>query len=98
MRGGCASLGPPSAVLAAPNSRKLTQFSEAHSVWLTIARVLAPMGKKLRGIVCICCAAGPSTTGDYVFAREPFAKARSDNAPRVPACAECNGKRSELEL
>jgi hypothetical protein len=55
------------------------------------------VGKRFKGKTCVYCAANPSTTGDHVFARKFFAVKRRDNLPQVPACSDCNGKKSELE-
>jgi hypothetical protein len=54
---------------------------------------------RFSGKVCIYCLEEPSTpTGDHVFARKFFLANRRDNLPKVPACLNCNGKKSALEL
>jgi hypothetical protein len=39
----------------------------------------------------------PAATMDHVFAREFFLPDRRANLPKVPACAACNGAKSQLE-
>jgi hypothetical protein len=55
------------------------------------------MSKKYKGRLCVYCGDTLSTTGDHVFAREFFLVKHRDNLPQVPACAKCNGEKSELE-
>jgi len=55
------------------------------------------MSKKYKNKKCVYCAESISVTGDHVFAREFFLADQRDNLPQVPACAKCNGKKSELE-
>lgn len=52
--------------------------------------------KKYKGKPCVYCgdkAIGP----DHVFAREFFLRRDRANLPQVPACKECNGRKSALE-
>ena len=55
------------------------------------------MGKGFRGKTCVYCATTPAATMDHVFAREFFLVDRRANLPKVPACAACNGAKSQLE-
>ena len=55
------------------------------------------MSQAFRGKTCVYCAAAPATTMDHVFAREFFLVERRINLPKVPACATCNGAKSQLE-
>jgi hypothetical protein len=55
------------------------------------------MGKGFKGKTCVYCAAAPAATMDHVFAREFFLVDRRANLPKVPACAACNGAKSQLE-
>jgi hypothetical protein len=55
------------------------------------------MGKGFKGKTCVYCAAAPAATMDHVFAREFFLVDRRANLPKVPACAGCNGAKSQLE-
>jgi hypothetical protein len=55
------------------------------------------MSKRFKGKTCVYCGLRPSMTGDHVFARQFFAVDKRGNLPQVPACVECNGKKSELE-
>ena len=54
--------------------------------------------KKYKGKSCTYCVVPKSSTeGDHVVAREFFPLDRRDNLPQVPACPECNNKKSFLE-
>ncbi len=54
--------------------------------------------KKYRGKTCAYCAVpNSSTTADHVIARGFFLENQRGNLPQVPACALCNGEKSELE-
>lgn len=56
------------------------------------------MSKKYKGKVCVYCALdGASSGADHVLAREFFLPERRANLPKVPACGECNDRKSELE-
>jgi hypothetical protein len=55
------------------------------------------MGKKYIGKVCVYCGRRTSTTEDHVVARGFFLAKHRDRLPKVPACAVCNGEKSELE-
>ena len=55
------------------------------------------MSKKYKGKTCVYCCDAISTTGDHVFARQLFLKARRSDLPKVPACEACNQQKSELE-
>lgn len=55
------------------------------------------MGKKLKGKLCVYCAKRPSTTDDYIFAREFFLVKDRANLPKAPACKDCNDRKSRLE-
>jgi hypothetical protein len=55
------------------------------------------MSKKFKGKLCVYCAERRSTSEDHVFAREFILPDDRKNLPKVPACKECNGSKSELE-
>ena len=56
------------------------------------------MGKGYRGKTCAYCAEPfASTTADHVFGRGFFPPSERANLPKVPACANCNHEKSELE-
>jgi hypothetical protein len=56
------------------------------------------MSKLHKGKTCAYCGRlGASQTGDHVLARALVAEALRGEIPIVPACAACNGKKSELE-
>lgn len=55
------------------------------------------MNKKYKGKQCVYCAETVSVTGDHIFAREFLIKSQRQNLPKVPACNECNNKKSILE-
>jgi hypothetical protein len=55
------------------------------------------MAKGFKGKTCVYCATAPAATMDHVFAREFFLPDRRPNLPKVPACAACNGAKSQLE-
>ncbi len=60
-------------------------------------RKLVAMSKKYKGKICVYCADNISIIGDHVFAREFFLEHERENLPQVPACDECNNKKSTLE-
>lgn len=53
--------------------------------------------KKYIGKTCVYCTTATATTADHVFAREFFPANQRTNLPKVPACAACNHKKSDLE-
>ena len=56
------------------------------------------MSKKYKGKLCVYCQDKPSINqGDHVFARGLFLEAERHNPIKVPACDECNNKKSSLE-
>jgi hypothetical protein len=56
------------------------------------------MGKAYKGKDCVYCGArNASSTADHVFARQFFPERRRQNLPKVPACASCNGRKSDVE-
>ena len=56
------------------------------------------MSKRYKGRRCTYCAVdAASDTADHVFAREFFLPEQRANLPKVPACADCNRHKSELE-
>lgn len=56
------------------------------------------MSKQFKNKDCVYCVKNKSsTTGDHVFCREFFAINQRDNLPKVPACIECNNKKSHYE-
>jgi len=55
------------------------------------------MSKQFKNKTCAYCGQQPSTTADRVFSREFFLIARRANLPKVPACRQCNGEKSDLE-
>ena len=55
------------------------------------------MSKKFKGKLCVYCAAAKAAGADHVFAREFFLTPDRGSLPKVPACADCNGAKSELE-
>lgn len=55
------------------------------------------MSKKYKGGNCVYCDIAPASTADHLFAREFFLKEHRNNLPKVPACARCNGAKSQLE-
>jgi hypothetical protein len=55
------------------------------------------MSKKFKGKRCVYCVERDAVTGDHIFAREFFLPASRSNLPQVPACLECNNKKSKLE-
>lgn len=54
------------------------------------------VSKKFKGKTCVYCGA-VSTEPDHVFAREFFLMADRDALPKVPACRDCNRRKSYLE-
>lgn len=55
------------------------------------------MSKKYKGKLCVYCGVAQSSAGDHVFAREFFLVPDRGSLPKVPACADCNCTKSELE-
>lgn len=56
------------------------------------------MSKAYRNKICVYCAVeGISETADHVIARSFFPIEQRANLPKVPACLECNRRKSELE-
>ena len=55
------------------------------------------MSKKYRDKLCVYCAAAMATGADHVFARKFFLPSDRASLPKVPACAACNGAKSQLE-
>jgi hypothetical protein len=53
--------------------------------------------KRFKGEICVYCSTHRAVTGDHVFAREFFLKARRDDLPQVPAYKQCNGEKSGHE-
>lgn len=55
-------------------------------------------GKRYKGKACAYCRRpGVSTTNDHVIARAFFLEGNRDALPQVPACVNCNNKKSLLE-
>jgi len=56
------------------------------------------MSKRYKGKLCVYCQDKPSINqGDHVFARGLFLEAERRNPIKVPACDECNNKKSLIE-
>ncbi len=56
------------------------------------------MSKKFKNLPCVYCSGQQlATTADHVLARQFFIERDRDNLPKAPACARCNGEKSELE-
>jgi hypothetical protein len=53
--------------------------------------------KKYLGKTCVYCTTATATTADHVFARQFFPANQRTNMVKVPACAACNRKKSDLE-
>jgi len=53
--------------------------------------------KKYKGKICVYCNARLSEGRDHVFAREFFLPGTSYVAPVVPACKQCNKRKSDFE-
>lgn len=54
--------------------------------------------KKYRNKTCVYCGdAASAQTADHVVAREFFAIDARANLPKVPACGDCNNRKSQLE-
>lgn len=66
--------------------------------WLEIAQAqrLADVTKKYSNKVCTYCR-GVSSTGDHVFARTFVPSSFRAYLPQVPACGNCNARKSLLE-
>lgn len=58
-----------------------------------------PSSRKLKGKKCVYCVSRPATTWDHIFARSFFPKNDGfrNNIPQIPACSECNTRKSEWE-
>jgi len=55
------------------------------------------VSKKFKGKTCVYCVNNRSDTGDHIFARKFFLPNKEQNFPQVPACTDCNNKKSKLE-
>lgn len=55
------------------------------------------MKKSLRGSLCAYCGKRPATTEDHVIGRNFFPVYLRSNLPKVPACSDCNGRKSNYE-
>ncbi|MHB1345579.1 MAG: HNH endonuclease [Thermoleophilia bacterium] len=55
------------------------------------------MSKNYKGKLCVYCMVAEAAGADHVFAREFFLVPDRGSLPKVPACADCNGAKSELE-
>jgi len=55
------------------------------------------MKKALRGSLCAYCGECPATTEDHVIGRNFFPVHLRSNLPKVPACSDCNGRKSNYE-
>lgn len=55
------------------------------------------MKNALRGNLCAYCGERPATTEDHVIGRNFFPVHLRSNLPKVPACSECNGRKSNYE-
>ncbi|MDP2376003.1 hypothetical protein [Reyranella sp.] len=53
--------------------------------------------KKFQNRPCIYCTAATATTADHVIARQFVPQAHRANLPKVPACANCNNAKSQIE-
>ena len=53
--------------------------------------------KKFKNKTCVYCRENTSETADHVFPREFFQIHERQNLPKVPACKNCNNKKSALE-
>ena len=53
--------------------------------------------KKYKNKMCVYCVDSVATTPDHVFCREFFLHHQRDNLPKVPACTDCNQRKSVLE-
>lgn len=53
--------------------------------------------KKYKDKLCVYCRFNISTEADHVFPREIFQPNQRAMLPKVPACRECNNKKSKLE-
>lgn len=56
------------------------------------------MGKKYKGKLCVYCGERESTGPDHVWGRGFCLEKHRGNLPQVPACDQCNGTKSGLEL
>ncbi len=55
------------------------------------------MKKALRGSLCAYCGKRTATTEDHVIGRNFFPVHLRNNLPKVPACSDCNGRKSNYE-
>jgi len=55
------------------------------------------MKKALRGSLCAYCGERPATTEDHVIGRNFFPVHLRSDLPKVPACSDCNGRKSNYE-
>jgi hypothetical protein len=55
------------------------------------------MKKALGGNLCAYCGERPATTEDHVIGRNFFPVHLRSNLPKVPACSDCNGRKSNYE-
>lgn len=55
------------------------------------------MKKALRGSLCAYCGERPATAEDHVIGRNFFPIHLRSNLPKVPACSDCNGRKSNYE-
>jgi hypothetical protein len=55
------------------------------------------MKKALRDSLCAYCGERPATTEDHVIGRNFFPVHLRGNLPKVPACSNCNGRKSNYE-
>jgi hypothetical protein len=53
--------------------------------------------KKYQNRLCAYCGTRQATTVDHVLSRKVFLTAGENDPPKAPACAICNGRKSELE-
>ena len=55
------------------------------------------MGKKYKGKLCAYCGVRESTGPDHVLGRGFCTEEHRGNLPQVPACDQCNARKSQLE-
>ena len=55
------------------------------------------MKKALRGSLCAYCGERPATTEDHVIGRKFFPVHLRSNLPKVLACSDCNGRKSNFD-
>jgi hypothetical protein len=88
-----------------PNNGKRGQHEELLFRWNVAVRTAtrwirgeAMASKKYLNKACVYCGhEGISSTADHVIARQFFLPADRDRQPKVPACANCNNLKSQLE-